>query len=169
VSPAGVTWIGIACSWDEYRQGVMLLSQGPALHACPCRRSRNGTGIRCRGFRRNHSFSVWDAELWRLMLMVPTPGILVFPGQDAGWSVQVLARQSEESEYLPTHHPTTDACAVQHPGTRTLQSREFVTVHLIGLCSLLERGDTPSEAAQLMRRAVERFKGDFSRPEPPLR
>jgi hypothetical protein len=60
-----------------------------------------------------------------------------------------------------------DAYAVQHPGRRTPQTAQSVTVHLISLCCMLARGYPPHRATDIMRQVIERDKGTFKCLVPP--
>lgn len=79
------------------------------------------------------------------------------------WAVygEVLAREYGEFRYPSAHRLAVDAYAVQHPGRPTPQTVQSVTVHLISLCAVLERGYDVSRATELMRRAIARYKGRF--------
>jgi hypothetical protein len=85
------------------------------------------------------------------------------------WAVfgEILARDYGEFRHRPVHHLAVDAYAVQHPGRPTPHTIQSVTVHLISLCAVLERGYASGGATWLMRRAIGRFKGDFVWLEPP--
>ena len=79
------------------------------------------------------------------------------------WAVygEILAKEYGEYNYPPVHRLTVDAYAVQHPGRPTPQTIQSVTVHLMSLCLVIERGWDFARATEMMRRAIGRFKGDF--------
>lgn len=52
-----------------------------------------------------------------------------------------------------------DAYAVQHPGVEERRAVQSVAVHLLDLCSILERGGDPGEAPDLIRGAIARSPG----------
>jgi hypothetical protein len=85
------------------------------------------------------------------------------------WAVygEILARECGEFRDPAIHWLTVDTYAAQHPGTPTPQTIQSVTVHLISLGLVLERGADPARATDMMRRAIARFKGDFTWLEPP--
>ena len=83
------------------------------------------------------------------------------------WAVYAKIMAKEYGEF---NHPpglTVDIYAVQHPGSPTPQTIQSVTVHLISLCCIIERGYNFTRATEIIRRATKRFKGDFVWLQPP--
>jgi hypothetical protein len=85
------------------------------------------------------------------------------------WAVfgEVMAKEYGEFSYPPFHRLSVDAYALQHPGRPMPQTIQSVTVHLISMCCVLERGYDFPRAAAMMRRAIEGHKGEFQWLEPP--
>ena len=65
------------------------------------------------------------------------------------------------------HRLSVDCYAVQHPGSPTPQTIQSVSVHLLGLHCVLERGYDFSRATEMMSRATRMFKGQWEWLEPP--
>lgn len=85
------------------------------------------------------------------------------------WAIygEVLA-EAYEGPWTPAAlHLVVDAYAVQHPGRPTPQTIQSVTVHLISLCCVLERGYPAQRATEIMRRIIARYKGTFEWLPPP--
>ncbi len=78
---------------------------------------------------------------------------------------ELLAREYGDPAFREVHRLTVDAYAVQHPGRPTPQSIQSVTVHLISLYAVLERGFSNRAALALIRRCASR--ADFRWLEPP--
>lgn len=55
----------------------------------------------------------------------------------------------------PAGQLAVDAYAVQHPGIQERRAIQSVGAHLVSLCARFEHGWQPSQATQLLQRAVE--------------
>jgi hypothetical protein len=60
------------------------------------------------------------------------------------------------SQHLPLDRLVLDAYGAQHPGKRQIRAVQSVAVHLLGLCTVLERGIEPRVAPTRDRRRVRR-------------
>lgn len=78
-----------------------------------------------------------------------------------------VAVQQYEIASFDLRRLAVDAYAVQHPGTTDRRAIQSVAVHLISLYFVLERGLTPAEATDKMRRALT-AKSRFVWLQPPL-
>ncbi len=69
------------------------------------------------------------------------------------WAVfgEVLAREYSDPGYWVAHPTTVDCYAVQHPGKASPQAIGSVSLHLMRLCAMLERGLPPDAAPKVMR------------------
>lgn len=85
------------------------------------------------------------------------------------WEVygRVLAKEYSRRAYWAVHALTVDAYAVQHPGTPSAQTIQSAAVHLIGLCTILERGGSLEAGSRVKAIAKTRLKGEFEWLEPP--
>lgn len=85
------------------------------------------------------------------------------------WAVfgEILATEYGSFGYPDVHRLTVDTYAVQHPGRATTQTTQSMTVHLISLSCVLERGYSPRQATEMMRQATDRYKGHFEWLPPP--
>lgn len=85
------------------------------------------------------------------------------------WAVygEVLAREYSDYRYGKLHQLTVDTYAVQHPGTPSPQSIQSVTLHLVGLYLVFERGYASHQVTQAIQQLTA-HKKDFSWLEPPL-
>jgi hypothetical protein len=85
------------------------------------------------------------------------------------WAVfgEILAMEYGPFNYPDVHRLTVDTYAVQHSGRATPQTIQSVTVHLISLGSVLERGYASDQATQMMGRAIARYKDGFEWLPPP--
>lgn len=73
------------------------------------------------------------------------------------WEIygHILAKEYGEYRYPePTHQLTVHTYAVQHPGRPSRQSIQSVTLHLVGLYCILERGLTATRSTQIMDRVL---------------
>jgi hypothetical protein len=78
------------------------------------------------------------------------------------WHVygQVLSREYSYPAFGVMHRLTVDSYAVQHPGRPSAQAIQSVSVHLISLCLVLERGLAAAYATRVLgaaTRTKERF------------
>jgi hypothetical protein len=85
------------------------------------------------------------------------------------WKIycDILAKEYGEWRYPPIHRLTVDAYTVQHPGRQTLQTAQSVTVHLISMYLVLERGYDFQQATEVMGRVIKEHKKDFVWLNPP--
>lgn len=84
------------------------------------------------------------------------------------WAVfgEVQAREAGDSRYAEVRQCTVDTYAVQHPGKPERRSTQSVTVHLISLCTLVERGFESTAAIRAIRSALK-FRDSFEWLTPP--
>lgn len=71
---------------------------------------------------------------------------------------EVLAKEYSEFRYPSVHRLTVDAYSVQHPGTPSRRAIQSVTVHLVSLYLVLERGFSSEKATAGIRRVLEHRK-----------
>jgi hypothetical protein len=85
----------------------------------------------------------------------------------ACWALygELLARQYAAYDAGP-HKTSVDAYAVQHPGVPEPRSVRSVSLHLVRLCLMLERGVGGKDAARLMVAVGDRI-GEFAWLDPP--
>ena len=80
---------------------------------------------------------------------------------------QVLEREYSDATYAANHRLTVDAYAAQHPGHRSSQTIQSVSLHLVSLHLVLERSvDQATATARLARMATK--KDHFKWLEPPI-
>jgi hypothetical protein len=73
---------------------------------------------------------------------------------------QVLSREYSDAAFGALNRMTVDSYAVQHPGRPSAQAIQSVSVHLISLCLVLERGLAAAYATRVIQAATrtkERF------------
>ncbi len=62
----------------------------------------------------------------------------------------VLAREYSDPAHGALHRLTVDSYAVQHPGHPSRQSIQSVALHLMALCLVLERGQSPEHVSRAL-------------------
>jgi len=99
----------------------------------------------------------------------PCPGCgLIAPGGAAGCQAifdELLARDFSEPLYFRVHRLLVDTYCLQHP-ERYCKSAKSLAAHLVGLCSILERGASRAVGEEALRRWLD-GKSPIEKPELP--
>ena len=101
--------------------------------------------------------------------MEPCSGCgLITPGGTAGCQAifdELLARDFSEPLYFGVHRLLVDTYCLQHP-ERYCKSAKSLAAHLVGLCSILERGASRAAGEEALRRWLD-GKAPIEKPELP--
>jgi hypothetical protein len=91
-------------------------------------------------------------------------------GANAGcWHIygEVLAREYNDPEKMKLHRLTVDAYAVQHPGKPEPRTIQSVSVHLLSLYFIFEKGVHPEQATPLLGTLIQKHRDHFVWLTPP--